>query len=369
MAEMGDWFAEMVRQGVFTPATPEQLASVLPPASVPEAGKSDPALHMFDRADVKGDPAQHLMTRPGGEGPFNPTPAPPTPGTPAYPGAPPWAGDPNIPAPLANFLLQYASGHSQLPQEIYDLYGGDEILTNLQKFDPNASWSYSDVGGGEGATSQMGYKLNFDETKLPPFAGPGWQSPVSLNQDRLRNGEMRYYDPNYGWVTDPRNVYHKSEGIEKWAPAIGAAISMGAPLAFPAAFGALGAAAVPAGFTSGVTGAAAGLGAGNIPGSFASLGGPASATQAARPSTYTSGVRTVGGLGSSLRPPTAPAPRPPVPPKMGMTRPPIPKNQTMADPYGYDFTKFNAGGSTSRANNNDSKLVATQFADDPYRFS
>jgi hypothetical protein len=50
---------------------------------------------------------------------------------------------------------------------------------------------------------------------------------------------------------------------------------------------------------------------------------------------------------------------------MGMTRPPIPKNQTMADPYGYDFTKFNAGGSAPRANNNDSKLVATQFADDP----
>jgi hypothetical protein len=39
------------------------------------------------------------------------------------------------------------------------------------------------------------------------------------------------------------------------------------------------------------------------------------------------------------------------------------------DTYGFDPTAFNSGGSTMKPKSNDTKLVATQFADDPYRFS
>lgn len=385
MSEMGEWLAQMFANGTISrPSTygagtsapggmpyvgteasspaagPGMSGSAYAPAGgMPYLGTEAAGSGMPVGPDGKGDPSQHMFTRPGGEGPF------PPPGGPAYPGAPPWAGDPNIPAPLANFLMQYESGYPVLPQEIYDLYGGDAILEAMRRFDPNAQWSRQDLYGGEGGGAGQGYRLDYDRSKLPAGAGPGWMSPVNMNPDRLRNGEMKYYDPNYGWVTDPRNVYHKSEGIEKWAPAIAALISMGGP--------ALGAAAAGAGIgagvggTSAVTGSAAGLVPANIPAAGAS-------------SWWTNllgkAPRTVGPLLSGA--PSAPTlnPRPVVP--AGAVSPgapaarrgmPVPRNATVPDPYGFDATRFNAGGSAPNPRSNDSKLVATDFADDPYRFS
>ena len=45
------------------------------------------------------------------------------------------------------------------------------------------------------------------------------------------------------------------------------------------------------------------------------------------------------------------------------------KRSTGYDMYGYDPTAFNSSGSAAKPASGDTKLVATQFADDPYRFS
>lgn len=320
-----------------------------------------------------------VMTRPGGEGPWD-VPVPTTPlvdtlpsdaiaekpsvtpvaDAPAYPGAPPWAGDPSIPAPLEMFLRQYYSGHSQLPQEIYDLYGGDNIIQQLQQYDPNASWTYGDMGGGEGAMQRMGYSLNFDPRTLPAPAGPlGWSRPTNAEGQGLTHGDMKYYDPIYGWVTDPRNVARQSNTLETLAPYIAAGITMGGP----AIGGALAGAGIGAGGTAAVTGGAAGLNAANIatggaPSWWSNLLGKA--------------PRTVGPIvsGAPSQPttyrPSAPSPAAVTTPKRGA---PLARNQVMPDSYGFDPAAFNSGGSTTKPQSNDSRLVATQFADDPYRFS
>lgn len=355
-SEMGMWIEEMIRRGMIQRAGAQQETAM--------ARGNGPG---GDVTSLYPDP-YGVTTPPTASSDPNAPPGTTPPGTPAYPGAPPWAGDPNIPAPLEMFLRQYYSGHTVLPQEIYDLYGGDQILEAIRKYDPNARWQQTSQYSGEGGEGPNGYQLVFDERTLPAPAGPlGWSRPTNAEGQGLLRGDMKYYDPIYGWVTDPRNIEHKQNAFDKYGmPIAAAAISMLAPYAAPALFGAMGVPAAAAGFTSAVTGGAAGLAAGSIPGA-AAAGAPWWAKPAA------SSVRTVGGAISGMSPPTSPvAPRPSNP--AGVTTPkaasaPLARNQVMADPYGFNPAAFNAGGSTTKPQSNDSKLVATQFADDPYRFS
>lgn len=397
-SEMGMWIEEMIRQGIITRATPEQEAAV--------RAQPDPATTRTP------DPATPGTALPlAGDLPY--------PGAPAWINSPqitpeerawfiehkyvppPWAGDPTVPAPLANWNRSYYSGYTTLPDEMYDLYGGDQILDAIRKYDPNAHWETTSQYSGEGGEGPLGRKLVFDERLMPAPAGNlGWARPTSILDDKLHAAGMKYYDPVYGWVTDPRNIAHPQDKIDKWGPPIAAAaISMLAPWAAPALAGAMGVAPAAAGFTSAVTGGAAGLGAASIPGSFAAGYGPLASTQLAPNAgrTAAGAVRTGGQLGSQFVTPNAPAApvRGPVAPAgaapynpAAMTR--LPRNQVLsdpygatqpkqqsvttpkagsADPYGFDPTMYNSGGSTSRVRSNDSKLVATNFADDPYRFS
>lgn len=431
--EMGQWIEEMIRQGIITRATPEQEAMVRAPvdgvsgaATAPGGGTDYLGLEANDPNNMtRGDPPG--TTPAAGDLPY--------PGAPAWINSPmitpeerawfiehkyvppPWAGDPTVAAPLSGWNRSFNSGFNALTDEYYNHYGGDQILEAIRKYDPNAHYEDSYMGGGEGdtGTAGTGRRLVYDERLMPMSAGPlGWMRPTSILDDKLHSAGMKYYDPLYGWVTDPRNTAHPQDAVDKWMPAAAAAfISLVAPYAAPALFGAMGVPAAAAGFTSAVTGGIAGLGAGSIPGSFAAAGGPLASTQLT-PSAgrqVASGLRTGGQLGSQFVTPHSPAvpTRPPAPvtpagaapynpaaygaptappaPGTNMTR--LPRNQVLpdpygapppkqqgvttpkrtVDPYGFDPTLFNSGGSTPSVRNNDSKLVATNFADDPYRFS
>ena len=67
-------------------------------------------------------------------------------------------------APLEMFLRAVTSGNTTFTPEMYQHFGGDDILKNLQKYDPSATWT-SVASGGEGQPEGM--RLDFDVTKLP----------------------------------------------------------------------------------------------------------------------------------------------------------------------------------------------------------
>ena len=165
-----------------------------------------------------------------------------------------------MPAPLETFLAAYRSGHNVLTPEMYEYYGGDNLLNEIRKFDPNATFSDIATSGGEGGDGPMGKRLDFDINKLPSVNGIAPHLLFKSNHaDRIKDPSKVYDDPNYGSVTDGRNFY-KDQDAEwtKYAPLV---VSLLAPMAG----GALAAAGIgAAGGTAGVTGAAAGLGAGNI---------------------------------------------------------------------------------------------------------
>ena len=162
-----------------------------------------------------------------------------------------------MPAPLETFLAAYRSGHNVLTPEMYAYYGGDNLLNEIRKFDPNAT--FSDVQAGPDSP-ERGMRLDFDINKLPAVNGIAPDKLMLSNaHDRVKDPSKVYNDPNYGSVTDGRNFY-KDQDAEwtKYAPLV---VSLLAPMAG----GALAAAGIgAAGGTAGVTGAAAGLGAGNI---------------------------------------------------------------------------------------------------------
>jgi hypothetical protein len=441
-SEAGMWIEEMIRQGIITRAPGNIVATSVNPGG--GLGWTDTVTGNTSATvgpEGKGDPATHNLVR-NPDGSVTPAPTTTTPATGdlPYPGAPawinsplitpeerawfiehkyvppPWAGDPTIPAPLAGWNRADQSGMNRLPDWAYTNYGGDAILEAIRKYDPNAQWSSGSMYGGEaGDSAEQGRRLDYDPRLLPAAVGNlGWMRPTSILDDQLRNAGMKYYDPMYGWVTDPRNG--PKNHTSWWEYAAPLAISLLAPYAAPAIAGAMGVPAAAAGFTSGVTAGAAGLGAGSTPGSIFAAGGPGipSAPEigpgagswnppvqpisGSTARTLTSIPQTAGGLGSQYVTPNRPpvAPRAPVTPAgattpytpQSYTPPRIARNQVMNDPYGaptqqgvvtpktraydpygFDPTAFNSGGSTTRPRSNDSKLVATQFADDPYRFS
>lgn len=271
---------------------------------------------------------------------------------------PPPAADP-VSANLRGWLQQFRSGMNVLSPEMYQLYNGDEILRELQKFDPNARWTPTAQWGGEGGDGPMGYRLDYDVTKLPTVGGPGGGRDVfgwAAVQDgaNLIRPEMVYEDPYYGKITPSQNI--KKAADPWWTYAAPLAVGVVAPWAAGLAAGAgIGGAA---GLTSAVTGSGVAPGATSW-WTNAMRGAPSVAKQVAsgnfNPAAFAAGVgadalgipavlsRPAIGVGSEL-----------------LSRP---RNA------GYNPEAFNNAGSQRRPGSNDSALVATEFAADPYGFS
>jgi hypothetical protein len=159
-----------------------------------------------------------------------------------------------MPSPLETFLHQYTSGHNVLTPEMFQHFGGDDLLAQIKKYDPNATWT-DVVAGGEG--QEAGKRLDFDITKLPKIKTPsGSETGVfginPANLGKLRDESAVMDDPLYGKVTPSWNTRYDPSLMERYAPLIAAAISMGGP----ALAGALASAGIggTAGLTAGVTG-------------------------------------------------------------------------------------------------------------------
>ena len=164
-----------------------------------------------------------------------------------------------MPAPLETFLAMYRSGQNVLTPEMYEYFGGDAMLEQLRKYDPNATFTDTATYGGEGGDGPMGKRLDFEISKLPSVHGIApYQLSLSNAHERVKDPSKVYDDPNYGSVTDARNFYKDPDA--KWTKFAPLVVSLLAPMAG----GALAAAGIGAGGTAGITGAAAGLGAGNI---------------------------------------------------------------------------------------------------------
>ncbi len=202
-----------------------------------------------------------------------------------------------------------------MTDEMYNHFGGDSILAELQKFDPNARITDTSTYSGEGGEGPMGKRLDYDVSKLPAS-----KSGIDILNMRttsgakekdghtfLRDPKAVFDDENYGEITHASNIGKHQDFLDKYGPVIGPLlISIVAPMAAPALFGAmsggaLGAGALGAGFTSGVTSGAAGLGAGSTPGAlgagtFTAADAPGWAKGLAKPST----AQTLGrGLSSA----------------------------------------------------------------------
>lgn len=170
-----------------------------------------------------------------------------------------------MPAPLENFLRAYTSGMTALTPEMYDHFGGDDILEQIRKFDPNAKWK-DDVltsGGEAGSGGIAAKRLDFDISKLPGSqrgsAGLYDLAPSNLHANLKNPNLAAYDDPVYGSVRNSREFApDKMTLLEIIGPLL---VSLAAPMAGSALAG-MGIGA--AGGTAGVTGGLAGLGAGNI---------------------------------------------------------------------------------------------------------
>lgn len=257
-----------------------------------------------------------------------PDPGTTTPTTPAAPDPmlPPEPAAPALAPGLRDWLLQHASGNNVLDQAAYDYFHGDDILRQIQQFDPNARWTPTEIGGGEAGTQGQGLRLDFDVTKLPGVGGPGGGKsifdaglvPVYDSNQSLRNADMVYDDPYYGRLTPVQNV-NKPKG-NPW-------LEYGGPIAVSlvAPYAAAGLAAAGYGGAAGLTAAATGSGL---------------AAGAASPWWATTAAKSLPAIGKTIGGP--------------------PSTQTWTPPN---------VGSLPKPTNNDSSLVATQFADDPYGFS
>lgn len=164
-------------------------------------------------------------------------------------------------APLADFLSAVTSGHNVLTPEMYAYFGGDKILEELHKYDPNASFTDTEISGGEGGGSGMGKRLDVDLNKLPKSQRGSVAAfnlnPSNLHENLKHPGSAAYLDPIYGSVRNSNEFAPDTKtALETWGPIVVAALATaGAALPAMTAY---------AGGTAAVTGGAAGLEAGNI---------------------------------------------------------------------------------------------------------
>jgi hypothetical protein len=128
-------------------------------------------------------------------------------------------------------------------------------LARAKQFDPNATLTQGVGTTGEGGSvNQPIYTLNYDQSKLPAPVHPGLASVGNYGSNESVYDESRLFnDPNYGVMTDPRNL--KGDQGFDWLGVLG-------PLAV-GAFG-FGIPALAAGMSAGALGGAAGS-AGSLP--------------------------------------------------------------------------------------------------------
>lgn len=256
---------------------------------------------------------------------------------------------------LRQLLIQQRSGYNLLSDEQLQTWGGAQILDNVRQFDPNANWTYVPGGSNEGGDIAGGWRLDFDPSAIPA-AGAGTNHPelnfVPIDENtRLTNGAMVYDDPYYGRVTPYHNV--QKERDPWWVTAAPIAVSLVAPWAAGVAAGAgIGTAGLASTVTSG---AYAGGAAGASGATQLAAGGGDWWTRLIGKAPQVG--RAIDGAVSAPKP-VAPAPRPPAP---AVTT--APKAQSS----GYNPANFNNMGTAAKpSTSNESSLVATQFADDPY---
>lgn len=137
---------------------------------------------------------------------------------------------PDITGPAAYNLLGLTNGQT------YDTQAdAAATLARVRQFDPNATITQGSYLNSDSGTSNPNWVLNFDQSKLPKPQHQGAVSVGGYGRDDLYNQDAIAYDPNYGAVTDPRNVhYHDSSWID-YGPMVIGALGMGAPLLFGAA--------------------------------------------------------------------------------------------------------------------------------------
>ena len=160
-----------------------------------------------------------------------------------------------MPAPLETFLHLVTSGHNVLTPEMYAHFGGDAILKELQKYDPNARFTQTQIGS-EGP--ETGMRLDFDAALLPKSDRglAGFDLNPSNLHENLRTNRPADEDEVYGSVRNSREFAPDQEALwTKLAPLL---VTMGAPMAGAALAGAgIGGAGLTAAATgSGVGGAA-----------------------------------------------------------------------------------------------------------------
>lgn len=177
-----------------------------------------------------------------------------------------------MPAPLEGFLRAIVSGNNVMTQEVLDAFGGESILEQLRKFDPDARLVESRITqggeagwGGENAPDGVkGYRLEFDWSKLPKSqAGSDWSiNPADHRGGNLIDKGAVYDDPVYGKVTNSSNLRPDQEAL--WTKLAPIAVSMLAPMAGGALAG------MGIGGTAGLTAAATGSGLGSAASSIPS---------------------------------------------------------------------------------------------------
>lgn len=169
-------------------------------------------------------------------------------------------------APLEAFLRMYTGGNGTLTPEMFQHFGGDDILRQVQKYDPGARWVDDAItSGGEAGsgTEVAGKRLDFDMSKLPGSKrgseGLHDLNPSNLHANLKRPGSSAYDDPIYGSVRNSAEFAPDDRTLlEIIGPLL---VSLAAPMA---GAGLAGMGIGAAGGTAGVTGGIAGLGAGNI---------------------------------------------------------------------------------------------------------
>lgn len=122
-----------------------------------------------------------------------------------------------------------AYGINVVPGATFNTGQEDEAsaqLARIRQFDPNAKITQvqKEVGGGEGGSQmQTVYQIDFDQSKLPAhkYSGNNLTGAGGYGNDHVWNEDDKSfgYDPNYGVMTDKRNI-DPHEGID-WLGILG----------------------------------------------------------------------------------------------------------------------------------------------------
>src|SRR3954469_22583741 len=100
------------------------------------------------------------------------------------------------------------------------------VLQRVLQFDPNAHLDPFTYYGSEGVENRQ--QVTFDQSKLP---APKDNGSVMSDRALLCNPAMVRPDPNYGMVTDPRNInlhHNDSTWLDIVGPLIVSAVTAGA---------------------------------------------------------------------------------------------------------------------------------------------